>query len=757
MIINHIVEICVAIDIAILGIAYPIIIDKTSNIGDKYNSHYLAEIFKTEFFQKEMRFPKTSYRISYFEFILTSTILSFVFLIFPIKPFFGWDNFFINNSAKFLTFSLTVILIATFVIWLKQIAKYNGMFIPIWGLLLKKHHNRLISSEFTLKTINEFAIYGVKNQVEKIEEELIDFYSEEFSKYRENHSTETPVEYPDDLYFIINKLIYTVNGIDNFEYKSIEHRAISGAWLLGEDFKELKISVKSYQWLWRNINLIRNREDFLMMFWSNSHQYFQYRLSPFQDELFVNRSVVEVVNKNAIKERDEQRERFLEFHYVLGGMMMYEKNYEVLNKFFKYTQNTPPVYVLLPNNMNEVFKWFNYFNDNDRHFRDPLCTKYSFKGLEGLGANDEIINWTLKYIVVLFIRLFGLHSYYLNERYIAPPDLTREDDFHLRKWEQNIPLFVETVNKVFENKCLLEELNFKELLNSKGEEISTFVEELKERITDNINYTQVAAILSPDKVQNFEYTTNSILSDAMDKYEKIINKNNFSEKEDLMRFRVDGRIIELYSKSPFTDEGVQHMNYHSFMADWIVRNRVNALIPSSFFSSRSARYLLKEDDIPKALKRLKFDKNKHVIVVINQIINSTLLKEFEKKVIRIPSSKHQNLIFILREDDLPRLEYVDINVIEDEVMEDKVKIMNPTYKIYTSILDLNDAGNEEVRKRWNSKGNELDLGSQVQLYIFFVFNIVWKKGIKMVQLNIENSYREQGVVNNIEDVLPFDE
>lgn len=38
MSLENIAEICIAIDTAILGIAYPIIIDKISNIGDKYSS-----------------------------------------------------------------------------------------------------------------------------------------------------------------------------------------------------------------------------------------------------------------------------------------------------------------------------------------------------------------------------------------------------------------------------------------------------------------------------------------------------------------------------------------------------------------------------------------------------------------------------------------------------------------------------------------------------------------------------------------------
>jgi hypothetical protein len=44
MILNNIVEICVGINIAILGIAYPIIVDKIFNIGDKYSLNYLSEV-----------------------------------------------------------------------------------------------------------------------------------------------------------------------------------------------------------------------------------------------------------------------------------------------------------------------------------------------------------------------------------------------------------------------------------------------------------------------------------------------------------------------------------------------------------------------------------------------------------------------------------------------------------------------------------------------------------------------------------------
>ncbi|HCN82359.1 MAG TPA: hypothetical protein DIT07_01885 [Sphingobacteriaceae bacterium] len=69
MSIEYIVEICVAIDIAILGIAYPIIVDKISNIGDKYTSQYISNLFENEFPQLPIRFKfnKRIYQIPIFK------------------------------------------------------------------------------------------------------------------------------------------------------------------------------------------------------------------------------------------------------------------------------------------------------------------------------------------------------------------------------------------------------------------------------------------------------------------------------------------------------------------------------------------------------------------------------------------------------------------------------------------------------------------------------------------------------------------
>ena len=194
---EFIIEICVAIDIAILGIAYPIIIDKISNIGDKYSSEYVSVVFNNEFPQKA------------FKLTLFATLFSFVFLIFKIPPCSDWDNWFINNSAKLTVLVLTVLLIVFFFIFLGKVALYNGKSKSLLSHLINNYNKSQSDTEiqsYHLKAINELAFYAIDKQDEHLQETLLEFYYSVFSKIRRQHDKSKPLVYPIDLYFLVSKL-----------------------------------------------------------------------------------------------------------------------------------------------------------------------------------------------------------------------------------------------------------------------------------------------------------------------------------------------------------------------------------------------------------------------------------------------------------------------------------------------------------------------------------------------------------------------
>lgn len=191
MSLEYIVEICVAIDIAILGIAYPIIVDKISNIGDKYGSQYLSNLFDNEFPQLPIRVKinRRLYQISIFKLTLYLTIFTFFFLIFNVKPQFGWNNFLLNNSAKLFVLAFTFLLTVFFFIWLDKVVLYNGKSTSILKRIISQYNrisNKNDLKSYRLKTINELTFYSIENKMSIFRKRYSNFTTESFPPFAKN-------------------------------------------------------------------------------------------------------------------------------------------------------------------------------------------------------------------------------------------------------------------------------------------------------------------------------------------------------------------------------------------------------------------------------------------------------------------------------------------------------------------------------------------------------------------------------------------
>lgn len=217
---EYIIEICVAIDIAILGIAYPIIVDKISSIGEKYSSEYIPVLFNNEFPQRALvvKVNKKEYGIPVFKLTLFATLFSFIFLIFKFQPLFGWNNWFINHSAKLIILTLSIFLIVLFFIWLGKVALYNGKSKSLLIHAINNYNKSKPDTEiqnYHLKAINEIAFYAIEKQDEHLQETLLEFYYSVFATIRRNHDKSIPLVYPVDLYFLVNKLNQIVAENEN--------------------------------------------------------------------------------------------------------------------------------------------------------------------------------------------------------------------------------------------------------------------------------------------------------------------------------------------------------------------------------------------------------------------------------------------------------------------------------------------------------------------------------------------------------------
>ncbi|OWP85374.1 hypothetical protein BWK59_00540 [Flavobacterium davisii] len=756
MTIENIIEICVAIDVAIFGIAYPIIVDKISNIGEKYNSEYISVLFNNDFPQKALKkkICHRQFEISIFKLTLFTTILTFSFLIFNFEPLFGWDNIIINNSAKLLVFSSSTFLAVFFFIWLDKVSIYNGKSTSLLKYIISKYNELDDNSEikaYYLKSINELTFYAINKQDEHLQKTLLEFYYQEFSKIRKNHDKSKPLIYPIDLYFLVNNLNTELINSENRKLLAIEHRAVSGIWLLGEDFESITISEETYSWLWRNLYTICDNDKFVKMYWANANQYLDFRLQYIPaDYNFEERKIV---NESEIKKRDEERETFLELHYALGGLILYRKKYETLKYLFEYSQSLPPKYVLLPETMTTIFKWFENFSNEFKNRKTPIDLKYYFPELDNLGNRRQVNYWICSYISVLFIRQYSLNTRYPFQNFISLPKLS-EDIIELNNWLDTMSFFEKCLNDTLENKELIKSLDFEKIVIENKAIFEKFIQDLKESISAKIGKQKLEAALSDEKIKVFEENTNRIIVDAFSKYNSIYNIEQHTEIDDRLKLTINGGVT-LLPKSAFTDGDIQHMFYDTVFAEQIAEYNIQKFIPNSFLVSKTKRYLLNKDNIINGLEKL-IGNNQNIIIIgvnIRHDLNEIITKsKFANILVKIPSyeSNVEDVLFVLNKIDLPYIEHKEIQ--EKEIERFKLNKINEELNLYSSIIDLNTPENKDLKDEWklDKENNNLDL--KVQVSIVFLAIIYWKKQRDIIQINFASQYKEQGIQSELSEI-----
>ncbi len=780
---KYIIEICVAIDLAILSIAYPIIINEINKIGEKYKSNYLLEIFKTEVPQRQIEFPEwitnilpTDFlNISRFKFYLIITIISFLFLIINRPPLFGMDFWLINNSAKLLVFFLTIVLVYNFLIWLDKVALYNGKTIDILQYVIKRFKASQTDSDiykYSLKTINEFTYYSIRNQDAHIQVELLDFYYEQFDLERQdwlnsieildtdsdniveqkNKIKKEGVKYSSELY----DLVYTVNlelsRTNNVYIKGIEHQAVSGWWLLGKGYEQMTISQQTYDVIWSILKLSIDRDKVLKQYWAKAHQYFQMGLDYIIPE-YIGDSM-EVSNKEEIGFRENERAKYLEFHFALGGLLLYQEKYNTIKYILSYSQSSPPSYVLLPANMTQIFKWYEGFRNVFKYRLENIENSYSFPDLENYGVSYQMSHWICQYLILLFIRQFTLRKIYSYEDHTGKPFLP-DGVIELRNWLDSVNHFEGSFQKLVQNKELLKVMNYQELIDEKEPEIENYIKELGADIKSRIKFVEVNKSLSVEKVSNFTESTERVIRLGLDNYNLVINDYDRDIIYDSTKLTLTGT-RSLMTKAAFVEGEIPHFNYNSITAEGIVQNGIKRFFPTSFIFGATHKYLFNPELINEAIKTALGNGENNMIIGFNiHYKYKESIKSHFPDVIFLFSTQHRfkNALFVLDEKDLP---VIIKRKPQKEVLEKyKLKPTSDGSFIYTSILDLESEDNSLVREEWLETDSEENIKQNVQIMIWMLYLILWKKDRHIIQIGIDTRDEEKGVRNEIDDIIPL--
>ena len=279
---------------------------------------------------------------------------------------------------------------------------------------------------------------------------------------------------------------------------------------------------------------------------------------------------------------------------------------------------------------------------------------------------------------------------------------------------------------------------------------SKFIDVLETSIEEAIEAARLNADIDYDKEWGFLINSKDAIVKALEKFDSIQNAAESFNGEPTISFGVNGT-MNLFQKSAFTTGDIPHLNADTILSQQIVYQNINYYIPNAFLSARKKRYLLRKEDLVKGIEKLGFDADRDVMVAMNlNIYGIDDFNKIEDNIIRIPSTGLKNVLFILPKTDLPILKHKELEITEQQ--EHQLGILDDNRKIYGSLIDLTQDSNSRHREKWKNSNIDFATDLKVQLTIAFITEVVWKTNANVVQINVETSLKEQGIVNELSDI-----
>jgi hypothetical protein len=337
----------------------------------------------------------------------------------------------------------------------------------------------------------------------------------------------------------------------------------------------------------------------------------------------------------------------------------------------------------------------------------------------------------------------------------------------IKQWIDGLDFFKKLVSEHLQNTELLKILGLDFITQEWCDENQkpfpiTFIENLKSNLEGAYNTNALSLPISDEKVSQFENSTTSIIESTVDNL-MLVNNETVIEDDNTDKWYVNGQRM-LQSKDAFSDNPeVHHVDYDSFLASVVSRSLKEGL-SETFFYKRTKSFLLKPEDIFKAIDRLTIDDSYVIInfgLALDYFINHLKVAELsidKYKNINIYTFNGSHLVrdslFILRKSDLPNISTRPIDA--DLIAKYTLKKISDTINLYSSVIDLNNTSDEVFNENKQDKSDE-ELRKSVLLNIIISTEFKWKKEIEVIQLNQHSEYLQKGIANKLDDVKSIDE
>jgi hypothetical protein len=731
--------------IAILGLAYPVSLQVVSRLDEKYRSKNIISLFKTEDYWNLFHL---SLRLS-----LIGVLIQLI-----IKLFWKKDSLFeqgIYDFTEFLLIIITTALVGSFLLYIRKIFIYYTPNELTQYLANKYDHRDFIY----FQAMADILYTAIQLQDEALAKTILTYNYQKFRDWRENNKDEEIV-YPYIYYDIVYTTIMEAGTSNSRKMQFVGLDAASGRWFFSQ-FDYSKISSMTYAWTWNNLRLIIEikNDDYVFEFWKNSHQYSSTGLAPITMKL--NRDDASVMNKDEVDSRERERDKFFEFHFALGGMMLYAERFHLLKRIFSHTMSIPPRYELLPITMSTIFNLFiRFFDTHHEMFPYP----YQFPGLDGIYGEGQSKNWICRYLALLLLRQYTLTSYYYGYNPIALPQLPSSQG-EIQIWIRTLPFLKAFLKEIQDNSELMKITGYGSITDQSCAEsaIQTPIE-LIDRVIELAEQThqvqEVEQNLVPEKVESFFTRSSQIIAKRIASYSNLNNESPIEQEFEALF--ISGNTV-LYDKAAFVaEQGVSYIDYDSFLGSEQARKITNELT-AMFYSKITESYLFDQRKIFKAIDKLNLNPQEHIILnfgIAIDLINDSLklpdLSSDDYKGISILNVDYadrsliRSSLVVVRKSDLPRFSYAEVSAAT--IQENRLDLINPEYQIFASVIDLNQ--NPEFKQTFANNPDHV-LDRSVILKLNMQMEVRWKRDFKMVELKLYSSFYQEGIQNELAEIGNF--
>ncbi|MCF0039684.1 hypothetical protein [Dyadobacter fanqingshengii] len=726
-------EFLIAFVTAVLGVGYPIILQAISRLDDQYGSMRVTNAFKKE---PEMKM---------FRLVMTATLVSVGLYILNLSP----EYDFLENSAFLLLIVFTTILIASYILLINKFIKYLS---PEY--LTNLFINRFVGDREEEQYYNiliDLLVNSLSKGRENVITSIYSFQYAEFKRIREE-SGEAPVSYPYTFYSSLYRVIVQISQRNSVLPSDIENGSIGGRLIFGS-YHRHRLSDDTYKWLWNYlvIAIAHAQDRMVFKYWTTAYQYYQ-------------TSFVLVFDTPRVFDSDDQ-ERFLEFHYALGGYLLFNERYQCLEKLFRYTISSPGTSEMLPKSMTDIFKWLSHYSDRgDLRSMAPLS--YFFPEVEGINSGEIVNHWICKYLGILLLRQYTIQSSYTSNYVRFEPNLPATL-YEMTVWLNQIPYWEKLLLDILENQNYMQAFRFSHItidwcVQRNMVYPTDLLKKIKASLIQKIEETHRIQSVSKEQKRIFADSIKETLIPLVKSLTSLSGKKASNKETDINKRFIEG-IRFVSDKYPYTDEGAGSTINRDLAPIRQVSSSLTIGFSEVISQMTTGVYHFSENQIADIVNKLHLSQQ-HLIVSFGMDQYVSELSQYENgfangtiEGIDVLSShpylKEQigRSLFILRKDSFPKIEF--LTPFAEMIDKFGLQQVDEEVQVYYSVIDIND--NIAVKEELEDQFPGQDFSKSVDVLINLTAELSWTKNVKCIAIQFPSHSNATGVKNNIEDLKEF--